>query len=214
MHSDPVIAVIVDLVDSRTLDDRAAAQRDVERAFDGTPAVEAVDPLRATVGDEFQVIYATLTDALVATTTAILALPPTVQIRFGIGRGTVQTIGTGAVGPLQDGPGWWSARDAINETHRREDGRTAFLRAWYHDAEDRHGPTERLVNAYFLSRDHIVARLTPRARRIALGLVQGRTQAQIAADEGITPSAVSQSVQKSGVAALVEGLRVLGDGGR
>ena len=47
-----------------------------------------------------------------------------------------------------------------------------------------------------------------------LGLVQGRTQAQIAADEGITPSAVSQSVQKSGVAALVEGLRVLGDGGR
>lgn len=44
--------------------------------------------------------------------------------------------------------------------------------------------------------------------------MQGRTQAQIAADEGITPSAVSQSVQKSGVAALVEGLRVLGDGGR
>jgi DNA-binding CsgD family transcriptional regulator len=70
------------------------------------------------------------------------------------------------------------------------------------------------VNAYFLSRDHVVARLTPRARRIALGLVQGRTQAQIAAEEGITPSAVSQSVQKSGVAALVEGLRVLGDGGR
>ncbi|MCS6582294.1 SatD family protein [Curtobacterium citreum] len=215
MQSEPVIAVIVDLVDSRTLEDRSAAQQDVERAFDSTADITALDPLRATVGDEFQVIYATLTDALLATTAATLALPPTVQIRLGIGRGQVRTIGTGgAGGPLQDGPGWWSARDAINETHRREDGRTAFLRSWYHDADDRHGTTERLVNAYFLSRDHVVSRLAPRARRIALGLVQGRTQAQIAADEGITPSAVSQSVQKSGVAALVEGLRVLGDGGR
>lgn len=214
MQSEPVIAVIVDLVDSRTLEDRSAAQKDVERAFDSTADITALDPLRATVGDEFQVIYATLTDALLATTAATLALPPTVQIRLGIGRGQVRTIGAGGAGPLQDGPGWWSARDAINETHRREDGRTAFLRSWYHDADDRHGTTERLVNAYFLSRDHVVLRLAPRARRIALGLVQGRTQAQIAADEGITPSAVSQSVQKSGVAALVEGLRVLGDGGR
>ncbi|WP_027465352.1 SatD family protein [Curtobacterium sp. UNCCL17] len=214
MQSEPVIAVIVDLVDSRTLEDRSAAQQDVEHAFDSTADVTALDPLRATVGDEFQVIYGTLTDALVATTAATLALPQTVQIRLGIGRGQVRTIGTVGTGPLQDGPGWWSARDAINETHRREDGRTAFLRSWYHDADDRHGTTERLVNAYFLSRDHVVSRLAPRARRIALGLVQGRTQAQIAADEGITPSAVSQSVQKSGVAALVEGLRVLGDGGR
>lgn len=214
MQSEPVIAVIVDLVDSRTLEDRAAAQQDVEHAFDSTADVTALDPLRATVGDEFQVIYGTLTDALVATTAATLALPQTVQIRLGFGRGQVRTIGTSGAGPLQDGPGWWSARDAINETHRREDGRTAFLRSWYHDADDRHGTTERLVNAYFLSRDHVVSRLAPRARRIALGLVQGRTQAQIAADEGITPSAVSQSVQKSGVAALVEGLRVLGDGAR
>ena len=214
MQSEPVIAVIVDLVDSRALADREAAQHAVEHAFDRTADIRALDRLRATVGDEFQVIYATLPDALVATTAATLALPPAVQIRLGIGRGQVRTIGTGGTGPLQDGPGWWSARDAINETHRREDARTAFLRSWYHDAEDRHGTTERLVNAWFLSRDHVVARLTPRARRIALGLVEGRTQAQIAADEGITPSAVSQSVQKSGVAAVVEGLRVLGDGGR
>jgi len=214
MQPEPVIAVIVDLVDSRTLADRSAAQHDVERAFDRTADVTALDPLHATVGDEFQVIYGTLTDALLATTAATLALPQTVQIRLGIGRGQVRTIGTGGSGPLQDGPGWWSARDAINETHRREDGRTAFLRSWYHDADDRHGTTERLVNAYFLGRDHVVSRLAPRARRIALGLVQGRTQAQIAADEGISPSAVSQTVQKSGVAAVVEGLRVLGDGGR
>lgn len=209
MSDDPVYAVILDLVDSRTLDDRPAAQREVEQAFRETTDVTPVDPVHATVGDEFQVIYATLTDALVASTAAMLALPPTVQVRLGMGRGTVRTVGSGTSGPLQDGPAWWSARDAINETHRREDGRTSFLRSWFHASDDRHGTEERLVNAYFLSRDHVVARLTPRARRIALGLVQGRTQAQIAATEGITPSAVSQSVQKSGVAAIVEGLRVL-----
>ncbi|WIE66421.1 SatD family protein [Curtobacterium sp. MCLR17_036] len=214
MSETSVFAVIVDLVDSRKLDDRAAAQHAVEAAFDRTADVDALDPLRATVGDEFQTVYATLADALVATTAAILALPPTVQVRLGIGRGPVRAIGDGAVGPLQDGPGWWSARDAINETHRREDGRTPFLRSWYHDSEDRLGPTERLVDAWFLSRDHVLSRLTPRARRVALGLLQGRTQAQIAAAEGITPSAVSQSVQRSGVAAVVEGLRVLADGGR
>lgn len=214
MSPETVVAVIVDIVDSRGLSDRDEAQGEIERAFEGTPGVEPVDPLRATVGDEFQVIYATLSDALVATTSAVLALPSGVELRFGFGCGEVRSVGSRTAGPVQDGPGWWSAREAIEEAHRREDGRSPFLRSWYVSADDRGGIEERVVNAYFLSRDHIVARMTARARRVTLGLLRGDTQTQIAEAEGVTPSAISQSVQKSGAIAVVEGLRALSPGGR
>lgn len=214
MSSDALVAVIIDIVDSRSLADRDEAQGEIERAFAALPGVVPLDPLRATVGDEFQVIYATLTDALIATTSAVLSLPAGLELRFGFGRGEVRAVESSTGVPVQDGPGWWSAREAIQEAHRREDGRSAFLRSWYVSADDRGGAEERLANAYFLSRDHIVARMNARARRVALGLLRGETQSQIAAVEGVTPSAISQSVQKSGATAIVEGLRALGSGGR
>ena len=77
-------AVIADIVGSRTLTNRADAQRifeaALERASEGLALLQAPYP---TVGDEFQAVAYTLEDALLLTLRAQLLLPSQLQLRFG-----------------------------------------------------------------------------------------------------------------------------------
>jgi DNA-binding CsgD family transcriptional regulator len=66
-----------------------------------------------------------------------------------------------------------------------------------------------LANAYLFARDQLVGEMTGRARRLAYGRIGGQTQAQLAEEEGISQSAVSQALASAGVAALIEGFRQL-----
>ena len=72
----------------------------------------------------------------------------------------------------------------------------------------------RSVNAYLLVRDEIVGAMTPRTRRLAYGRCLGRTQRDLAAEEGITQSAVSQALAAGGAAGLVAGFQTLEEGPR
>jgi len=67
----------------------------------------------------------------------------------------------------------------------------------------------RLANAYLLARDQLVSEMTGRTRRLVYGRLQGRTQTELARDEGITQSAVSQALATAGASAVVEGFRQL-----
>jgi DNA-binding CsgD family transcriptional regulator len=51
--------------------------------------------------------------------------------------------------------------------------------------------------------------MKPRERRMAAAFVAGRSQAEIAREEHLSQSAVSQLLQRSGATALVLGLSVL-----
>ncbi len=207
------VAVIVDLVGSRRHADRAW----VHRAFTGAleavnAAVPAVQPLAPTVGDEAQARYGTVAAALHATLLLRLELPVGLDARAGVGVGAVQLLGEGAAGLLQDGPGWWAARDAVNEAKSRELGRDRTLRTWYvaatgvsHEPADRRRrlPEEALVHAVLLLRDEIVSRLPQRSRRLLHGVLEGRTQAELAAAEGVSASAISQNLRRSGAYAVL-----------
>lgn len=195
--------MIGDLVGSRRHDSRAVAQ---QHLLDALAAVndrlEAVQPLEPTIGDEVQAVYATLHDALHATLLVRLALPESMDCRFGVGVGELEVVGASAYGLTQDGPAWWSAREAVDAARvraRQVPGlRTRVVRAT---------PTEGdLVNAYLLCRDTLVSDFDGRQRRIALGVLDGRTLAEIADDEGISTSAVSQR-RRAGVSALVASVR-------
>jgi hypothetical protein len=218
MPQPDVIAVILDLVNSRQLSNRRVAQLETERSIEVVNRrVAAVQPLAPTVGDEFQGVYASVGDALHATLLVRLAIPAGIDCRFGLGRGPVWPIGEGAVGAIQDGPGWWRAREAIDQAHKRAEVRTPTLRTWYLsdlDANQNHqGPTEQaLINSYLLARDHLIGGMSDRARRMTLGVMMGRSQGEIAEDEGITQSAVSQSLRKSGGSVLLAGLHELLEG--
>lgn len=195
------VAVIGDLVGSRNAPSRGAAQEALiaalQAAAELAPSQQAPVP---TIGDEFQSTHETVADALLSALVVRLALPEGMDARVGIGRGTVEVVGRSEYGLTQDGPAWWNARDAIGEVERRVT-RQAGLRTWVHE-----GGT---VNAYVMARDHIVSGFDGRQRRLVLGLLQGRTQRELAASEGISASAVSQSLRRSGALSVIEGLEVV-----
>lgn len=200
------VALIGDLVGSRSHPSRADAQRALLAALDEVNArVPAEQPLEPTIGDELQGVLATTRQALRATLVLRLALPEGMDVRCGLGVGPIEVVGASAYGLTQDGPAWWSAREAVDSVKARE-RRLPDLRTWIGEppAEEEGTVPERdVLNAYLLCRDHVVGRLDARGRRLALGLLDGRTLADLADAEGISASAVSQRVRRDGTAALV-----------
>lgn len=208
-----VIATIADIVGSRRLADRGEAQRVIDTAI---AEVEkrlplAVEPLRPTVGDELQGVYTTLDDALASLLLVQLALPDGVECRFGLGIGEVDAFDS-ASGRLQDGPGWWAARSAIEAVHAKQQRAAPSARTWVVASPDEDAGVHTaaaLANSYLLARDQLVGSMNERARRLTLGRCLGRTQRDLAHEEGITQPAVSQALATSGAASVVEGFLVL-----
>lgn len=205
------VTVIGDLVGSRRSDDRAAVHALFESAVATVNAEYAPPvPLRIGLGDEFQGIFASLGDALTATLRLRMALLPEVDVRQGIGWGRVVVL---AEDPrVEDGPGWWAARAAIETAEAYE--RRAPLRAVrtaYAAAADAPGPDPGLVNAALMARDQIVSGLSERSMSVLDGLMRGRRQQDIADDLGISPSAVSQRVRAEGIGVLLAADEMLRD---
>ncbi len=196
--SDTVYTVIGDLVGSRAVPDRAAVQRALNGALDAVnEALPVAQPFEPTVGDEYQGACATLPGAVLAALLVRLSLLPLVDARCGVGFGQVTVHDAGRRPLLQDGPGWWAAREAI----RSLDGRRDTTRTWFC------GPGAGGVNAFLLCRDQIVDRLNERGTRILRLALLGHPQKEIAEREGIWPSAVSQQFTRN-IGSIVEAMRV------
>jgi hypothetical protein len=204
------VALIGDLVGSRRSASRSEVQQRLVDALAVTnEMIPSVQELAPTIADEFQGVYDDVGSALRASLVVRLALPADVDCRCGIGVGTLEFVGTAEYGHTQDGPAWWAARDAIVEAKRREGGQNKRLRSWIVAPETEGGSVDDagvdagLVNAFLLCRDELVSRLDARQRRLVLGVLRGISQKELAATEGISPSAVSQSLHRSGAFALV-----------
>ncbi len=204
------VALIGDLVGSRRSASRSEVQQRLVDALAVTnEMIPSVQELAPTIADEFQGVYDDVGSALRASLVVRLALPADVDCRCGIGVGTLEFVGTAEYGHTQDGPAWWAARDAIVEAKRREGGQNKRLRSWIVAPETEGGSVDDagvdagLVNAFLLCRDELVSRLDARQRRLVLGVLRGISQKDLAATEGISPSAVSQSLHRSGAFALV-----------
>jgi len=195
-------AVIGDLVGSREQPSRAKAQEMLLAALSVVnellPASQSLEP---TIGDELQGVYEGLHDALYATVLVRLALPESMDCRFGIGVGELEIVGTSNYGLTQDGQAWWLARDAI-DTAKAKGRQLPGLRTWIKREGAEGGD---IVNSYLLVRDELVSDFDGRQRRIALAELRGKTLSQIADDEGISTSAVSQR-HRAGIGALLESI--------
>lgn len=205
------IAITADIVGSRRLDDRPAAQAALDAAIaqvDGLLPVPDAVPLRPTVGDELQGVFPTLDAALAWILLLRLALPDDVDCRYGVGIGDVGTIPS-RTRDISDGPGWWAAREAVDTVHALQSRTLPSLRTWIVAADEADADAARWANALCTSRDQLVTAMSGRARRLTLGRCLDRTQRELADEEGITQSAVSQTLASSGAAAIVEGYRLL-----
>jgi DNA-binding CsgD family transcriptional regulator len=208
-----VIAVLADIVGSRKLDDRTAAQRvlDDTIARVETDLPLASQPLTPTVGDEQQGVYAELGDALVSLLMIQLRLPDGIAFRFGIGVGAVRPVES-VHGELADGPGWYAARAAIETVHVREGRAVPRTRTWIVGSPGQDEVMQSTIaasNAYLLVRDELVGAMNERERRLTYGRLLGCSQQELAAQEGITQPSVSKSLRNAGTAALIEGVAAL-----
>lgn len=223
-------AVIADIVGSRTLTDRADAQRifeaALERASEGLALLQAPYP---TVGDEFQAVAYTLEDALLLTLRAQLLLPPQLQLRFGIGAGRIEEFASGVhrqapargrgaeSAALQDGSAWWAARAAINRAHDVQDASNPFIRTWFmvhasvESAFSSHCQT--CINAMLSLRDHSILKLSARHRRITASLLLGKTQVEIARVEKLSQQAISDFARGTG-AGLIQSSLIIAEAAR
>jgi len=202
--------LIGDVVASRLAPDRAAQHRALQSALRAV-APGAIDAPGFTVGDEFQGSYPYLGAAIDAAFTLRMLAAPGIDIRFGLGWGAVTVLdrGTG----IQDGPGWWAARAAIEWTAsaQRQPGLAAVRTAYRRHGPD--GPDPDAVNAALMCRDHLIGSLDERSLRILTSLLSHHTKKDIATAERISASAVSQRAGRDGldlvvtVAALLRAIR-------
>lgn len=201
------VAVIADIVGSRELPDRSAAQAHVLRAFERAHRhARAEVPAYAAVGDEFQAVFADVERAVVSTTVVALSLPEGLELRFGVGVGEDRVVDASGMVPIRDGSAWWSARAAIDQVKQAQrSGRSRATTGFVHEG----GSEERAIRGLLRLRDHIVGGMRPRDKRIALAGLEEVPQARTAEAEGIRQSAVSQSWHRSGAASIVEMLRQL-----
>lgn len=208
-----VIAVLADIVGSRRLQDRTAAQHVLDETI---AAVEvdlplAAQPLTPTVGDEQQGVYRELGDAMVSLLMIQLKLPDGIAFRFGIGIGDVSSVDS-VHRTLADGPGWYAARAAIETVHDREGRAVPRTRTWIVGAPGQAEVMESTIaasNAYLLVRDELVGSMNERERRLTYGRLIGRSQQELAAQESITQPSVSKSLRRAGTAAILEGVSAL-----
>lgn len=202
--------LIGDIVGSRAAADRQRLHAAVDAAL---ARVEALVPsttgLRVTTGDEFQGSYRTLGEALDVALRVRLELLPEVDVRVGVGRGPVTALDPDR--GIEDGPGWWAARAAVEAAEAEaERAPTRTLRTVYrHAPEDAAaGPgadaLEAAVNAALVCRDHLVGSTSDRSLRLLRGLMEPHTtQAELAEREGVSASAVSQRVRADGLGAVL-----------
>jgi hypothetical protein len=200
ISASPRATLIGDVVGSRQTADRAALHRRLAKALQDV-ASTATDPPAFTVGDEFQGSYPTVGAAIDAALAIRLAVAPDIDVRFGIGWGGV-TILDASTG-IQDGPGWWSARDAIEwtATAQHQPALATVRTAYRRGADD--GPEADAVNAALLCRDHLLGSVGARSLRLLRGLLEHKTKKELAAMEGISASAVSQRTARDGLDLLV-----------
>lgn len=202
--------LIGDLVGSRTSADRRALHATLSEALAEINGLLAPPvPLRVTVGDEFQGAFARVGDALVASLLLRLALLPEQDVRHGVGWGGSEVL---AESPrVEDGPAWWAARDAIVAVEEGE-SRTATrgVRTAYRRVEGVAGPDPAAVNAALMLRDRLVSGLSARSLSVLRGLLAGRTQGEVAEQEGVSASAVSQRVRHDGLGVLLAAHELLG----
>lgn len=223
-------AIIADIVGSRTLTNRADAQRIFEaalgRASEGLALLQAPYP---TVGDEFQAVAYTLEDALLLTLRAQLLLPSQLQLRFGIGAGRIEEFASGVhrqvpargrgaeSAALQDGSAWWAARAAINRAHDVQDASNPFIRTWFmaHASVESEFSShcQTCINAMLSLRDHSILKLSARHRRITASLLLGKTQVEIARAEKLSQQAISDFARGTG-AGLIQSSLIIAEAAR
>lgn len=189
------VVVIGDIVGSRQLPDRAAAQdrlREAVAAFNAKSEGELAAPLDVTGGDEIKTILDDPVVCVDVITHLSEALHP-MAMAWGVGRGPITTSWVPDVGNL-DGPCFHRARQASEEASK--DG--IWARAYGFSPLD-----DRVLGALFRLMGAIRSTWTDKQMAYVRS-ARVQSQKATATEFGVTEGAVSQSLQRARFADLEE----------
>lgn len=206
------VAVLGDVVASRRHPDpEQRRDRIAEAIAAANDRFEPIQPLTPTIGDEFQGLFADLVSALDATLMVRLTSLGEVDVRFGIGSGELFAFDPARAPFEQDGPAWWSAREAVDLVRDLPQGqeRPRGVRTRWVEAESTRPFEVAAVNAFLQCRDELVAAMDPRDAAAMLGLLADEPLTRIAEAEGVSPSALSQRAIRGGLYAIRRAQREL-----
>jgi SatD family (SatD) len=206
------VAVLGDVVASRRHPDPERRRERIAEAISAAnDRFDPIQPLTPTIGDEFQGLFFDLVSALDATLEVRLTLLGEVDVRFGIGSGELFGFDPARAPFEQDGPAWWSAREAVDLVRELPQGqeRPRGVRTWWVDADGRRPFEVAAVNAFLQCRDEMVAAMDPRDAAAMLGLLGDEPLTRIAEAEGVSASALSQRAIRGGLYAIRRAQREL-----
>lgn len=195
-------AVIGDIVGSRQVSSRSRLQQRLDKALAAVnTAMATVQPLTPTLGDEFQGMFERIEDAIEASFLLRVELVGKVDVRMGIGWGSLRIHDPNRTPFGQDGPCWWRARDALGELARteRSNQEPNSLRTVCRTGNAQ----EQLYNSILVLRDHILAGIDEADATILKLVMSGASQQEAAARLGINKSSVSRRMQSHGLAAVL-----------
>lgn len=208
MPAQLVSTLIGDLVGSRQHSDRRALHRRLTTVLQASgeqhPWIHAPS---ITTGDEFEATYATVGDAIGAAAAIRLELLPQIDLRCGIGFGSITVLDEEST--AQDGPGWWAARAAIVDVEARAERSASRTARMAYRTDVGKAPPVAAVDPALACLDALIGRLDDRSIRLLRGLHAGRPQHELAAAEKISTSAVSQRVRAGSLAVIAESLTQL-----
>ena len=195
-------AVIGDVVGSRQVASRSRLQGHLDQALASlNTSLNPIQPMTPTIGDEFQGMFATIDEAIEASFRLRVELMTKVDVRIGIGWGTLRTQDPRRTPFGQDGPCWWRAREALQELARTERSnqephslRTVCRTGSRQEAE---------YNAILVLRDQLLSAIDDHDATILRMLIGGASQQDAADRLGLNKSSVSRRMQMHGLAAIL-----------
>ncbi len=210
MRPSTVATLIADLVESRSAPDRQALHARLRQSLERVRSDDTFEWQQypeLTVGDEFQAVLPDLRSAVAASLWLRLTILSEcgVDTRYGIGWGPIEILEVSASPIRQDGPGWWSAREAIDESKLISTRKQySFLRTRVasESGDDSRGGEVAALNAYAAVCDEVIDSMKKPARRYLLRFLEGVSQEVIAKEEKVTQSNVSQTLASSGAHAI------------
>lgn len=191
------IAIIGDVVQSRRIADRPAAQDRLRHFLGYLNAAYRADllaPFRISRGDEVQALLRR------AHVIPDLLWEPLIHfshpIRFGIGLGEL-TTGLNADPRQTDGPAWWNARSALQNSVQTK--RTGGVLMGFGERDDT------VLTALATLLQHLRSRLTSRQLTVVSQLRAGEDMVRVAHQLRVTKQAISSIASAAGWRAYQEG---------
>ena len=202
-------AVIGDVISSRQIVARLDTQLEFEAALERVnQRFDPIQPLRFTIGDEFQGLFVSLAAALRASLWIRLESIDLIGVRMGIGTGEVTVLDPDRSPILQDGSAWWRAREAIGEVSAWESRKG--MPQTSHTLVRTEGPDEGAANAGLILADAIVERFDSTDATMTMMALSNGSQEEMSKRLGLHKSSISRRMQSHGIAALVAAYRSFG----